>query len=51
MIGRVEEPGKLEGGDWIPLGDLCLIGTGLRTNMEAVQYLLKNDLLGMFRVL
>jgi len=45
--GSVEEPGKLEGGDFIPIDkELCLIGVGLRTNMEAVKQLMDQDLWG-----
>ena len=35
---------RLEGGDYIPTGDKVWIGCGLRTNMEAIDYMLKNDL-------
>lgn len=36
----------LEGGDFIPMGDMALIGQGLRTSQEAIDELLENDLLG-----
>lgn len=51
IIGNVTAPGTLEGGDFFPAGiDLCMIGVGLRSNMDAVQYLLDNDLFGTERV-
>ena len=41
----------LEGGDFVSYSrDLCFIGVGIRTNMEAVQYLMQHDLLGTRRV-
>jgi len=51
IIGEVQEPGLLEGGDYYSAGnDLCLIGTGLRTNMLAVESGLKSDWFGTTRV-
>lgn len=51
VSGRIPAPGTLEGGDFFPMGaDLCMIGTGLRTNQAAVDYMLKNDLFGTRRV-
>lgn len=51
IIGNVTAPGTLEGGDFFPAGmDLCMVGVGLRSNMEAVRYLLDNDLFGTERV-
>lgn len=42
---------RLEGGDFLPFSeDLCFIGVGLRTNWEAVKYMLKHDLFGTRRV-
>eukprot|EP00188_Purpureofilum_apyrenoidigerum_P001276 Plantae.Rhodophyta-Purpureofilum_apyrenoidigerum.ctg16859.p1 GENE.Plantae.Rhodophyta-Purpureofilum_apyrenoidigerum.ctg16859~~Plantae.Rhodophyta-Purpureofilum_apyrenoidigerum.ctg16859.p1 ORF type:complete len:437 (-),score=92.87 Plantae.Rhodophyta-Purpureofilum_apyrenoidigerum.ctg16859:255-1502(-) len=51
VIGRIPSPGTLEGGDFFPVGDdLCMVGTGLRTNQAAVDYMLENDLFGTRRV-
>ena len=51
IAGEIPEPGRLEGGDYFPAGpDLCFIGIGLRSNMEAVQYMMDNDLFGTRRV-
>ena len=36
----------LEGGDYFPFGNVCFIGCGLRTNQEAVDELMKADVLG-----
>eukprot|EP00727_Mastigamoeba_balamuthi_P007426 m51a1_g3303 putative arginine deiminase (421) ;mRNA; f:315782-317272 len=42
---------KLEGGDFLPLSkDLAFIGCGLRTNMGAINRLMKEDLLGTKRL-
>ena len=50
VIGEIEEPGFLEGGDFTPAGkDLALLGIGLRSNMEAAQQLMDKDLLGARR--
>eukprot|EP00996_Jenningsia_fusiforme_P000861 NODE_1782_length_1409_cov_43.466912_g1611_i0.p1 GENE.NODE_1782_length_1409_cov_43.466912_g1611_i0~~NODE_1782_length_1409_cov_43.466912_g1611_i0.p1 ORF type:complete len:431 (-),score=46.30 NODE_1782_length_1409_cov_43.466912_g1611_i0:63-1355(-) len=47
VVGRIPAPGFLEGGDFFPAGrHLCLVGVGLRSNFEAVQYLMNEDLLG-----
>eukprot|EP00033_Pygsuia_biforma_P002623 GCRY01002903.1.p1 GENE.GCRY01002903.1~~GCRY01002903.1.p1 ORF type:complete len:430 (-),score=44.77 GCRY01002903.1:78-1367(-) len=52
VIGEVDGPtATLEGGDFIPVSkDLCLIGEGLRTNMEACEQLMTKDLFGTRRV-
>lgn len=51
MLGRITAPGFLEGGDYFPAGnDLALIGIGLRSNMEACQQLMDEDLLGANRL-
>ena len=51
VIGDVKPPGFLEGGDFFPAGeDLCFIGVGLRSNMEACKQLMERDLLGTRRV-
>ncbi|KAA6398950.1 MAG: Arginine deiminase [Streblomastix strix] len=36
----------LEGGYFLPAGDHCFIGCGLRTNKKAIEYMLKHDLFG-----
>ena len=49
-IGQIEEPGTIEGGDFIPLSKNCMmLGVGLRTNMNAAQQLMNKDLLGSKR--
>ena len=49
--GEVREPGYLEGGDYCPASsDLHFVGVGLRSNMEAVQQLMDEDLFGARRV-
>ncbi|EGG21001.1 putative arginine deiminase [Cavenderia fasciculata] len=51
VLGEIPAPGKLEGGDFYPSGrGLCFIGVGLRSNFHAVDYLMRNDLLGTTRV-
>ena len=50
-MGEVREPGYLEGGDFCPASaDLAFVGVGLRSNFEAVQQLMKEDLFGTRRV-
>lgn len=50
IIGQIKGTGRLEGGDFYPVSsDLALLSTGLRTNHEAAQYLMDNDLLGTRR--
>ena len=49
--GSVREPGYLEGGDYCPASaDLHFVGVGLRSNMEAVQQLMDEDLFGARRI-
>jgi arginine deiminase len=49
-IGRIESPGTLEGGDFIPINKtLALCGVGLRTNMSAIFQLMNQDLIGTAR--
>ena len=51
VIGTIAHPGYLEGGDFFPAGhDLCFIGVGTRTNLEACHQLMQRDLLGTRRV-
>jgi arginine deiminase len=50
VVGEIPDPGRLEGGDFFAVGDMGMIGIGLRSNIEAVQYMMDNDLLGYDRV-
>lgn len=51
IVGEVREPGYLEGGDYCPASaDLAFVGVGLRSNFEAVQQLMDEDLFGSRRV-
>lgn len=51
VIGRIPCPGRMEGGDFFPAGEkLSIIGIGPRSDLTAVKYLLKEDLLGTERV-
>ncbi|KAL0491700.1 arginine deiminase [Acrasis kona] len=51
VLGEIEAPGLLEGGDFIAAGsDLCFIGVGLRTNEFATNQMMKNDWFGTRRV-
>lgn len=51
VIGAVQEPGYLEGGDFVPASaDLAFVGVGLRSNVEACYQLMKEDLFGYKRV-
>ncbi|KAF5833022.1 hypothetical protein DUNSADRAFT_10768 [Dunaliella salina] len=50
VVGQIQEPGFLEGGDFFPLGqDLALLGVGLRSNPAAARQLMDQDLLGSKR--
>lgn len=40
IAGTVEEPGTFEGGDFMPMGEFALIGTGDRTNHAGVRQFL-----------
>ena len=47
VVGAIEAPGYLEGGDFFPCGrGLAMLGVGLRSNVEAAQQLMSRDLLG-----
>ena len=47
VVGAIEAPGYLEGGDFFPCGrGLAMLGVGLRSNVEAAQQLMARDLLG-----
>ncbi len=51
VVGEIQVPGFLEGGDFFPAGrDLALVGIGLRSNFEAARQLMDNDLLGTSRL-
>ena len=51
IIGQIEAPGFLEGGDFFAAGrSLAMVGIGLRSNMEACQQLMEGDLLGTERL-
>ena len=51
VVGEIEAPGYLEGGDFFPAGrDLALVGIGLRSNFEACHQLMERDLLGTRRL-
>ena len=45
-ILRIEGDGRLEGGDYIPAGNISLIGCGMRTNDEGIRQLLEADAFG-----
>ncbi|KCV72527.1 hypothetical protein H696_00119 [Fonticula alba] len=48
IVGRIPDEGRLEGGDFFMAGpDLALVGIGLRSNIQAINYLMDNDLLGV----
>ncbi len=45
-ILKITGDGRLEGGDYIPAGTFSFIGCGMRTNMEAIDQILKADAFG-----
>ncbi|MBQ8988201.1 MAG: hypothetical protein IJ067_00720, partial [Prevotella sp.] len=45
-ILRIEDDGRLEGGDYIPAGTVSLIGCGMRTNDEGIRQLMEADAFG-----
>ena len=45
-VFEVHDSARLEGGDFIPAGDVAFIGQGLRTNAEAVKQLLDAQVFG-----
>ena len=45
-ILRITGDGRLEGGDYIPAGDMSLIGCGMRTNDEGIRQLMEADAFG-----
>ncbi len=44
FVAEVRAPGTFEGGDFLPMGDFALLGTGDRTNASGVRQLLASDL-------
>ena len=42
-ILRIEGDGRLEGSDYIPAGNVSLIGCGMRTNDEGIRQLSAGD--------
>lgn len=45
-IFEVSGEGRLEGGDFLPAGDVAFLGQGLRTNAQAVRMLLEKKVFG-----
>ena len=45
-IMRITGDGRLEGGDYIPAGNISLIGCGMRTNDEGIRQLMEADAFG-----
>jgi len=45
-ILRITGEGRLEGGDYIPAGNMSLIGCGMRTNDEGIRQLMEADAFG-----
>ena len=45
-ILRIEGDGRLEGGDYIPAGNIAFIGCGMRTNDESIRQLMAADAFG-----
>ncbi len=43
---RIEGEGRLEGGDYIPAGNISLIGCGMRTNREGIRQMMDADAFG-----
>eukprot|EP00242_Pyramimonas_sp_CCMP2087_P016823 CAMPEP_0198212218 /NCGR_PEP_ID=MMETSP1445-20131203/25587_1 /TAXON_ID=36898 /ORGANISM="Pyramimonas sp., Strain CCMP2087" /LENGTH=519 /DNA_ID=CAMNT_0043886617 /DNA_START=215 /DNA_END=1774 /DNA_ORIENTATION=- len=51
IVATVKAPGFLEGGDFYPVGrELCMLGVGLRTNVEAAEQLMRENKFGTTRV-
>jgi len=44
VVHEVEDPGTFEGGDFIPMKDFALVGTGDRSNAEGVKQMLEYGL-------
>ncbi|MCR5642745.1 MAG: hypothetical protein K6G32_05335 [Prevotella sp.] len=45
-IMRITGEGRLEGGDYIPAGNISLIGCGMRTNDEGIRQIMEADAFG-----
>ena len=45
-ILHIDGEGRLEGGDYIPAGNISLIGCGMRTNNEGIRQMLEADAFG-----
>lgn len=45
-IYEIEGDGRMEGGDYIPAGTVSFIGCGMRTNQEAIDQMLANNVFG-----
>lgn len=45
-IYEIEGDGCMEGGDYIPAGTISFIGCGMRTNQEAIDQMLANNVFG-----
>lgn len=45
-IFEVTGDGRLEGGDYIPAGNVAFIGKGMRTNQEAIRQIMEADAFG-----
>ena len=45
-ILRIEGDGRLEGGDYLPAGNVSFIGCGMRTNDEGIRQMLEADAFG-----
>ena len=45
-ILRIQDEGRLEGGDYLPAGTLSFIGCGMRTNDEGIRQLMDADAFG-----
>jgi arginine deiminase len=51
LLGRVAE-GHLEGGDFFPCGrEMCFVGVGPRSDVDAVKWMMRKDLFGTERVI
>ncbi len=44
FVAEVRAPGTFEGGDFLPMGEFALLGTGDRTNASGVRQILASDL-------
>jgi len=41
IIAEIQDPGTIEGGEFIPMGNFALVGIGSRTNQAAIDQLLR----------